>query len=300
MSDQPGITRYFLPLHLLNYHRHSGLEPESPTTRYTQNKSPIMHKPSDYLDSVEQIARDAGDSIMAIYNRDFSIEEKADKSPLTEADKAAHHIIVDGLEQLPGDIPILSEEATDEFNGADANGRYWLVDPLDGTKEFISHNGEFTVNIALIEHGAPIFGVVIAPAMNTAYLAAERVGAVKVEADGSRHTIKVAAKSESAPWRVVGSRSHPSDELAEWLTELGDHDMHPMGSSLKLCLVAEGKADVYPRLGPTCLWDTGAAHAVVLQAGGSVVQQNGEPLDYSAPKQAVLNPYFIVWGATSQ
>ncbi|MDT8878321.1 3'(2'),5'-bisphosphate nucleotidase CysQ [Halomonas saccharevitans] len=253
------------------------------------------------LNDVERIAKDAGQAIMAVYARDFSIEEKADKSLLTEADKAAHEFIVAGLNALPESIPVLSEEHTEGFDGPDADGRYWLVDPLDGTKEFIKRNGEFTVNIALIEHGKPVLGVVVAPALDVSYLAAEGVGSFKVAwgegQSGEREPISVTGKpAEGAAWRVVGSRSHPSPDLAEWLEKLGAHKMVPMGSSLKLCLIAEGAADVYPRLGPTCLWDTGAAHAVVEQAGGRVETLERQPLSYATPEQH-LNPYFVVWGS---
>lgn len=248
------------------------------------------------LEAVERIAREAGDAIMKVYARDFSVEEKEDKSPLTEADQAAHHVIVRGLQSLPVRLPILSEEDMEGFAGVNADGRYWLVDPLDGTKEFIKRNGEFTVNIALIENGVPVLGVVTAPALGTAYVAAEGVGAFKVEKDGQRHAIQVAGQpAEGSTWRVVGSRSHPSPDLAAWLDKLGEHEMLPMGSSLKLCLIAEGKADAYPRLGPTCLWDTGAAHAVVRYAGGRVETLKGEPLSYANPAEK-LNPYFVVLG----
>jgi 3'(2'), 5'-bisphosphate nucleotidase len=251
---------------------------------------------TELLNTVEGIAREAGDAIMAVYARPFSVEEKDDKSPLTEADKAAHHIIVDRLNALPQGIPVLSEEDEQGFAGPDANGRYWLVDPLDGTKEFIKRNDEFTVNIALIEQGKPVLGVVVAPALGTAYLAAKGVGAVKVDAQGARHILHVAGTPEAnTPWRVLGSRSHPSPELAEWLETLGEHDIRPMGSSLKPCVIAEGKADVYPRFGPTCLWDTGAAQAVVEQAGGRVETLQGVPLSYATPSEK-LNPHFVVWG----
>ncbi|MDT0500573.1 MULTISPECIES: 3'(2'),5'-bisphosphate nucleotidase CysQ [unclassified Halomonas] len=255
---------------------------------------------SELLDAVERLALTASDAIIAIYSREFVIEEKADKSPLTEADKAAHEVIVAGLNALPESIPVLSEEDTEGFAGADANGRYWLVDPLDGTKEFIKRNGEFTVNIALIENDRPVLGVVVAPTLEVSYLAAQGVGAFKVEwgdgKDNQRHAIRVAGRpAEGTSWRVVGSRSHPSPDLAEWLETLGSHTMVPMGSSLKLCLVAEGAADVYPRLGPTCLWDTGAAQAVVEQASGRVVTLEGKPLGYATPGEK-LNPHFIVWG----
>lgn len=251
---------------------------------------------ADLLSATETLAREAGDAIMAVYARDFSVEEKTDKSPLTEADRAAHEIIANGLAALPLQIPVLSEEDVAGFPGPDEKGRYWLVDPLDGTKEFIKRNGEFTVNIALIENGRPVLGVVTAPALNTAYLAAEGIGAFKVDEKGERHVLKGAGKApEGHCWRVVGSRSHPSPDLAAWLDKLGEHEMLPMGSSLKLCVIAEGKADTYPRLGPTCLWDTGAAQAVVEQAGGRVETLEGQPLSYATPSQ-VLNPHFVVWG----
>ncbi|MEA2120418.1 3'(2'),5'-bisphosphate nucleotidase CysQ [Halovibrio sp. HP20-50] len=248
------------------------------------------------LDAVEGIAREAGDAIMSVYAREFSVEEKDDKSPLTEADKAAHNVIVRGLKALPLDIPILSEEDIEGFAGTDAEGRYWLVDPLDGTKEFIKRNGEFTVNIALIENGKPVLGVVTAPALEVGYVAAQGLGAFKIEANGERKAISVSGKPKpGVSWRVVGSRSHPSPDLAAWLERLGEHTMLPMGSSLKLCIIAEGFADAYPRLGPTCLWDTGAAHAVVLEAGGRVETLEGTPLSYANPSEK-LNPYFVVWG----
>ena len=249
------------------------------------------------LNAVERIARNAGDAIISVYAREFSIEEKEDKSPLTEADKAAHNIIVRGLQALPEQIPILSEEDIESFAGAGAEGRYWLVDPLDGTKEFIKRNGEFTVNIALIENGKPVLGVVTAPALEVGYVAAQGLGAFKVEANGARKAISVSGKPKAgAAWRVVGSRSHPSPDLAAWLEQLGEHTMLPMGSSLKLCLIAEGSADAYPRVGPTCLWDTGAAHAVVLEAGGRVETLEGTALSYANPSEK-LNPYFVVWGS---
>ncbi|WP_404472045.1 3'(2'),5'-bisphosphate nucleotidase CysQ [Vreelandella venusta] len=248
------------------------------------------------LDAVEHIAYEAGDAIMQVYARDFSVQEKDDKSPLTEADQAAHSVIMRGLKALPIQLPILSEEDTEGFAGVDSQGRYWLVDPLDGTKEFIKRNDEFTVNIALIENGIPVLGVVTAPALGTAYVAAKGIGAFKIAPEGQRHAIQVAGEPEAgATWRVVGSRSHPSPDLAAWLDELGIYEMLPMGSSLKLCLIAEGKADAYPRLGPTCLWDTGAAQAVVCYAGGRVETLEGEPLSYATPNEK-LNPHFVVWG----
>jgi len=252
----------------------------------------------DLLEQVEVIAREAAAAIMGVYARDFTAREKEDKSPLTEADTAAHEVITRRLERLQPVLPILSEEAVGDFSGADNAGRYWLVDPLDGTKEFIKRNGEFTVNIALIEKSRSILGVVYAPVLDVAYLAAEGLGAFKVAADGIRTAIRVAEHTEGAPWRVVGSRSHAGNSLTEFLQQLGAYELIPMGSSLKLCLVAEGNADVYPRMGQTSLWDTAAAQCVVEQAGGGVIQLTGEPLSY-ANSSAVLNPFFVVHGKSA-
>jgi len=255
---------------------------------------PIISKA--LLKSVEQLADRAGESIMQVYRREFSVEIKADNSPLTEADKAAHAIIARGLHALTPEVPVLSEEDTQGFNGANAEGCYWLVDPLDGTKEFIKRNDEFTVNIALITQGKPVLGVVVAPALQLTYLAAEGLGAFKVGADGQWQAIQASLPPQAGrPWRVLGSRSHPDPRMAAWLETLGEYETQPMGSSLKSCFIAEGKADVYPRFGPTSLWDTGAAQAIVEQAGGRVVTLEDQPLSYANPQQ-VLNPDFVVWG----
>ncbi|MGO1617958.1 MAG: 3'(2'),5'-bisphosphate nucleotidase CysQ [Oceanisphaera sp.] len=261
-----------------------------------------MHK--QYLTTrlvteVTAIAREAGALIMEIYARPFSVTEKADNSPLTEADAAAHQLIEQQLTQLAPLLPVLSEEDTASFAGADTQGRYWLIDPLDGTKEFIKRNGEFTVNIALVEHGKPVLGVVYAPALGLCYTAARGLGAQKIDAQGKMSDLTVATHTPKQPWRVVGSRSHAGDAMPRLLAQLGEHGLVAMGSSLKLCLVAEGSADVYPRLGPTSLWDTAAAHCVVEQAGGTVVQLNGSPLDYGNTQQ-LLNPYFLVLGHNQQ
>lgn len=250
----------------------------------------------ELLEQVLEIAYEAGNAIVAVYDREFSVELKDDNSPVTEADQAAHDVIMRGLKKLSLQLPILSEEDAEGFVGINSEGRYWLVDPLDGTKEFIKRNDEFTVNIALIENGKPILGVVTAPALNVAYIAAEGVGAFKIDAAGHRYALHVAGKPTSgASWRVMSSRSHSSPDLAVWLEKLGKHEMLSMGSSLKLCVIAEGKADAYPRLGPTCLWDTGAANAVLLQAGGRIETLDGEPLNYANPSEK-LNPDFVAWG----
>ncbi len=258
----------------------------------------MKHPLSSLLDEVEAVAQEAGAAIMAVYARDFSVLQKHDKSPLTEADMAAHEVITGRLSNLLPALPILSEEAVDDFSGTALSGRYWLVDPLDGTKEFVKRNGEFTVNIALIENGRSILGVVYAPALNVAYLAAEGLGAFKEQSGKPRVPIHVAEHADGYPWRVVGSRSHAGDSLAAFLHQLGSHELISMGSSLKFCLVAEGHADVYPRLGLTSLWDTAAAQCVVEQAGGKVIQLNGVPLSYAEPG-VILNPYFVVHGQSN-
>lgn len=250
------------------------------------------------LDQVKAIAQAAGVEIMAVYARDFAVLEKEDKSPVTQADTAAHELIIQYLKRLEPELPILSEEGVGDFYAAKNFECYWLVDPLDGTKEFIKRNGEFTVNIALIKDGHAVLGVVYAPVRNVAYLAVEGRGAFKEEADGKRMPIHVAEHLEGTPWRVVGSRSHTGDSLASLLQKLGSYELISMGSSLKFCLVAEGRADVYPRLGPTSLWDTAAAQCVVEQAGGSVLQLTGKPITYADPS-LILNPSFIARGASA-
>lgn len=254
----------------------------------------------DLLGKIEAIAREAGAAIMTVYAReDFGVQLKSDNSPLTEADAAAHALISRRLAALTPELPLLSEEDVAGFGGPDAAGRYWLVDPLDGTKEFIKRNGEFTVNIALIAQGKPVLGVVYAPVLDTMYAAAQGVGAFKQTGDGGRSAIRVAEHGQGKVWKVVGSRSHAGDTLPVVLQRLGEHELISMGSSLKFCLVAEGSADVYPRLGPTSLWDTAAAQCVVEQAGGKVVQLSGEPLGYGN-LAVILNPFFVVHGQSGQ
>ena len=248
---------------------------------------------TDLLEEILQLSVEAGDAIMGIYAKDFNVEYKEDKSPVTDADLAAHKIIAAGLQQLTPDIPVLSEEnAGIDWAIRQTWNQYWLVDPIDGTKEFIKKNGEFTVNIALIKAGKPILGVVHAPALNVSYLAAEAMGAFK-QCDEARIELKVTKKANTGLIKVVGSRSHPSPDLAAYLEQFDDVEMVPKGSSLKLCLVAEGEADIYPRLGPTSEWDTGAGHAVAEIAGATITQLDGSALIYNQ-KESYLNPYFIV------
>ncbi|MDX1443285.1 MAG: 3'(2'),5'-bisphosphate nucleotidase CysQ [Gammaproteobacteria bacterium] len=254
-----------------------------------------------FLEPLAKIARDAGEDILAVYDTDFDVEAKGDDSPLTEADLASHRRIIDGLANLTPDIPVLSEESADiPWSQRQAWDRYWLVDPLDGTKEFVKKNGEFTVNIALIEHGEPVIGVVHVPVTNRTYLGCVGVGAFVQDGLGSDEPNGIEVQVPmSRPPRAVASRSHQSAEVQAFLERLGPHEIVSMGSSLKLCLVAEGRADIYPRLGPTCEWDTAAAHAVVAAAGGKVINaENGEPLRYNQ-KESLLNPFFLVYGDES-
>ncbi len=250
--------------------------------------------------AVVDVARRAGRRILKIYESEFDVAFKEDHSPLTAADTAAHRCLMEVLPTLGAGYPVLSEEASDlPFEERSRWRTYWLVDPLDGTKEFINRNGQFTVNVALIHDHEPILGVVHVPVQNTTYYAARGLGAFKRSGDGEPQAIRV---RKPAPKKlvIVGSRSHQTPAFAEYLERLdGEYELISIGSSLKFCLVAEGRADLYPRLGPTSEWDTAAAHCVVVQAGGFVVDLNGKPLRYNT-KASVLNPYFLVYGDDSQ
>jgi 3'(2'), 5'-bisphosphate nucleotidase len=247
------------------------------------------------IDAVIEIARRAGRAILKVYENEFEIEHKQDKSPLTEADLASHKIIVDSLAALTPGIPVLSEEsAAIPYSERRAWRRYWLIDPLDGTKEFIKRNGEFTVNIALIEDGVPVMGVVYVPVSGVLYQGTVGIGAVRIDDDGMKMSIRVTDRRRN-PMLIAGSRTHAGDSLQRFLDRVGDHEIVRMGSSLKLCLVAEGSADVYPRLGPTSEWDTAAAQAVVEAAGGQVTDTDLQPLRYNQ-KESLLNPYFLAFG----
>lgn len=251
----------------------------------------------ELLSSVLQIALDAGAAILEIYHQATPAEailDKGNDSPLTLADLAAHQCICAGLAKI-SNLPILSEEAaTLAWDERKQWASYWLIDPLDGTKEFLKRNGEFTVNIALIQGNKAVLGVVYAPVLQRAYFAAEGVGAMRQDNGLAAQAIHVAPRA--ATWRVVGSRSHGSDAMADFTQFLGAVDLVAMGSSLKLCLVAEGAADLYPRLAPTSEWDTAAAQCVVEQAGGEVLTEQLQPVLYNS-KESILNPHFIVCGA---
>ena len=249
----------------------------------------VMYHPD--ITDLEPVARAAGAAIMAIYSQPFAVEYKSDESPLTAADKGAHEVIVQGVARLTPDIPVLSEESGSEVMAARHSwSRYWLVDPLDGTKEFVSRNGEFTVNIALIEGGAPRWGLVYAPVLDKLWYGGKGVGAWRI-ADGKCEPIQTRPHREGEAWRVVGSRNHLSQATLDFLAPFGEIELVSMGSSLKFCIIAEGGAELYPRLAPTCEWDTGAAQAVLEGAGGSVTQLDGSPLAYNKPD--ILNPWFV-------
>jgi 3'(2'), 5'-bisphosphate nucleotidase len=250
----------------------------------------------ELIDPIVDLAVDAGQAILEVYATDFDVQSKDDESPLTQADLASHRRIVAGLTALTPDIPIISEEdGLPPYVERRQWDRYWLIDPLDGTREFVNRNGEFTVNIALIDSHRPIFGVVHVPVQDKTYIGCEGHGA-ELRDGGSITAIRVSDFSNH-PVRIVGSRSHRGSSLDAFLEKVGESDMVPMGSSLKFCVVAEGRADIYPRLGPTSEWDTAAAQAVVEQAGGRVLELDGKSLSYNA-KSEILNPWFIVIGPT--
>jgi len=251
--------------------------------------------PCDHLEAVCEIAHAAGRRILDVYEREFKVEHKEDHSPLTEADRTAHEIITTRLAALTPDVPVLTEEsAVVDYDTRAGWKRFWLVDPLDGTKEFINRNGEFTVNIALIQGNRPVLGVVYVPVPALTYYACAGQGAFKHKGECAVQPARVRRFDGGKPI-VVASRSHAGRETEAFLKNLGEHDIVSMGSALKLCLVAEGAADVYPRLGPTMEWDTAAAQCVVEAAGGRVTDLNRRPLVYNKP--SLLNPWFLVSGA---
>uniref|UniRef100_UPI00321808B9 3'(2'),5'-bisphosphate nucleotidase CysQ n=1 Tax=uncultured Draconibacterium sp. TaxID=1573823 RepID=UPI00321808B9 len=262
-----------------------------------------------YIDIALSAAVQAGEEIIKIYNdplQDFSIEKKADNSPLTIADRLSHNLIVNALCVTP--YPILSEEGKDIFYEERKNWKtFWLIDPLDGTKEFIKRNGEFTVNIALVKDGKPVMGIIFVPVLKTLYFGEVGLGAWKIENVSGEDKVTVEFIKDigiqlpvintERTFTVVGSRSHSNAETASYFKQLekeyGEIEILAKGSSLKICMVAEGSADVYPRFGPTMEWDTAAGHAIALAAGKNVTLADFKtPLIYN--KENLLNPYFIV------
>lgn len=244
------------------------------------------------------IARIAGKKILQIYDSEYTVEHKQDNTPLTTADLAADKIIRSMLEELTPDIPVLTEESEFiPFKTREQWNRYWLVDPLDGTREFIKRNGEFTVNIALIENHKSIIGAINAPVLQKDYFAWHRGGSfkqLKNELPQQIHT----RKADKNNLVIAGSRSHTSERLRAYLNKLGKVELLSVGSSLKSCMVAEGIVDLYPRLGLTSEWDTAAAHCIVNEAGGNITQTDSRALYYNT-KDSLLNPEFFVFGDTS-
>lgn len=259
-------------------------------------------------EALELIATEAGRAILVVYeSSDFNVEMKSDDSPLTRADLASHAVIVEALERQFPETPVLSEEGSlPPFSERQSWSRYFLIDPLDGTKEFIARNGEFTVNIALIDHGVPVVGVVHVPVLGVTYSGSVLEGdhGARIVSGEQRQVINARALTKPMEQLVVvASRRHGAEALDALLEQLRKHlpsiELTNMGSSLKLCLVASGDADFYPRLAPTSEWDTAAAHAVVLAAGGEVVDTTFAPLRYNT-KSEILNPHFFVIGDPSK
>ena len=254
---------------------------------------------------VLDLAKSAGERIMDVYADMLAtsperttalVSHKDDGSPLTRADLLAHQVIAQGLAALTPQIAVVSEEDAKSLVHRLPTGTFWLIDPLDGTKEFLARNGEFTVNVALIQNGATVFGVVLAPALGQSYWGGVGLGAFR--SIGQRvETIQVTppGKRMQQPLRVVASKSHMNAQTVEFINRLGPHQLIQAGSSLKFCRVAEGAADVYPRLGPTCEWDTAAAQAIVEAAGGSVCALDGSTLRYGKPE--LLNAHFVASSA---
>ncbi|MFC5740245.1 3'(2'),5'-bisphosphate nucleotidase CysQ [Dyella tabacisoli] len=251
---------------------------------------------SELLRQIGAIARAAGEAILTIYREDFEVLHKADSSPVTAADLAAQRVIAAGLAQLDPVLPVLSEEAhAAAWSDRQQWQRYWLVDPLDGTREFVKRNGEFSVNIALIEQHRTVLGVVLAPVSGELYVAAEGQGAwLQMQADAP--WLGIVTRSLAKPPMVAGSRSHGASGMPLLQALLGDdYQSKPLGSSLKFCLIARGEADIYLRRGPTSEWDTAAAQCVLEEAGGAVLDLQGQPLRYNRG-ESLLNPEFIAVG----
>ncbi len=249
------------------------------------------------LPSVRQIAQEAGDAILKIYHKGFTVSQKADSTPVTEADIAAHHCIVTGLSELTPGTPVLSEEGdTVSYEERRHWSCYWLVDPLDGTRQFVKRNSEFTVNIALIQNGEVVLGVIWVPVTQVFYYAAKSQGAFKWNIHESK-TRRIQTRSFSGRCiTVAGKRGYKSEAFQQFLSNLDQpYQMMILGSSLKSCLVAEGEADIYARFGPTGEWDTAAAQCIVEEAGGLVTDLQMQPLRYNT-KDSLLNPDFLVFG----
>ena len=259
-----------------------------------------MIKNKNLLLDICNITVRAGNEILQYYNKDVEILYKDDSSPLTKADLASNKIILNALNYLDINIPILSEESFVDWNTRKNWNQYWLVDPLDGTKEFIKKNGEFTVNIALIKNNNPILGVIFAPAKSMLYFAKKNNGSYKIntmdELNNLNQAKKISVSKQSNPIRIIGSRSHSNSTFSNWVNkEFPNSQIIQSGSSLKFCLIAEGKADIYPRFGPTSEWDTAAGHIILDESGGKISTFKNSKLNYNT-KEDILNPEFYAIG----
>ncbi len=264
-----------------------------PAMSFDKQRLPVL------LAGAAQVARTAGAEIMRIYERGFSVQAKDDNSPLTEADLAAQRIIARGLAELAADIPMLGEEsATDEITARRTWRTLWLVDPLDGTREFVKRNGEFTVNIALVHEHEAIAGVLYAPAHDVLYSGARGMPAMRTAANAPPRPIAAAARAAQPP-RVLGSRSHRGTSLDSLLARLGAYELVSAGSALKFGWLAEGRADLYPRFSPTSEWDTAAGQAIAEAAGARIVGLDGKPLRYNE-RDTLINPSFLGWADDSR
>lgn len=253
-----------------------------------------MSHPLPLLQPVLSIAQQAAALIMEIYGREFSVEHKADRTPVTEADLVSHDYISAALAKLHPTLPVLTEESAEiPYATRRRWQRYWLVDPLDGTQEFVRRSGEFTVNIALIEDQVATLGVVLCPVEESTYYGVRNAGAFRIDAAG--RVTQIQSQTVSGVPRVAFSRSEPGERLRDFLNKLGQHQTLRLGSSLKSCRVAEGGADIYPRFGLTGEWDTAAAQVIVEEAGGLLADTNMNPLRYNT-KASLLNPDFLVIG----
>ena len=247
----------------------------------------------DLIKHLLKISIEAGNAILEIYDSNFSFDMKGDESPITKADIISHEIISKSLRKITPKIPVLSEESSNiQFNKRSKWETYWLIDPLDGTKEFIKKNGEFTTNIALIESNTPIFGMIHSPVLDETYWGFHNTGSYMLKGNNYLNAKKIKVTEKKCDLTIVTSSSHPSKKLNIFLDQIGNYNKIEIGSSLKFCLIAKGEADFYPRFGPTAEWDTAAGEAILRYAGGHIATFNGDPLKYNKGS-SFLNPYFV-------
>jgi 3'(2'), 5'-bisphosphate nucleotidase len=256
----------------------------------------------EHLLKVSNLAISAGHKIMQHYNKDTKVMIKEDQSPLTNADLYSNNVICSGLSKIDSTIPIFSEELLIDWQIRKKWDKYWLIDPLDGTKEFINKNGEFTVNIALIENNKPVLGVIFAPVLSTLYFAFHNYGSYKLHCSSNlvslnkSNKITVSQKKRSDHLLILGSRSHSNENFNKWVHDnIPDYELIKTGSSLKFCEIADGNADLYPRFGPTSEWDIAAGHIILNEAGGRIYSIDNKEIVYNK-KENILNPYFIASG----